>query len=122
MEPTALNGDQAGLVVVIHAPTAPGPVVVHSSGGRIDWYLEVNAITECPFELTAQLRRHVIRLLGDLGIPQMHHEVSARHLADPSEALDLPIPVWLRTSPMELASGSLRLRHDWAKDPKRGVI
>jgi hypothetical protein len=71
-----LNGAQASLVVVIHAAGDPEPLVAHNSGGRIDWYLDGNAITECQFELTAQLHRHVTRLLGDLGITQAISERS----------------------------------------------
>jgi len=93
----ALNGAQASLVVVIHAAGDPWPVLVHSSGGRIDWHLEANAITEDPFELISQLRQHVMRLLSDLGIPQTHSEVSAIQPADSLSALAFPISLLAST-------------------------
>lgn len=74
----ASSGDQACLVVVIHAVGDPEPLVAHNSGGRIDWYLDGDATIECPVELASQLFRHVTRLLGDLGI---HHEISDRSRA-----------------------------------------
>ncbi|MDT3706407.1 MAG: hypothetical protein ROZ09_06230 [Thiobacillus sp.] len=57
----------AGLAVVIHAPGCSGPVVAHNCGGRIDWHLTVD-VNEGTAELNNQLCRHVMRLLGDLGI------------------------------------------------------
>ena len=95
----ASSGDQACLVVVIHAAGDPEPLVAHNSGGRIDWHLEGHAIADCQFELTSQLRRHVTRLLGDLGIPQIRSEVPAMQLTDPALRLDLPIPVLASTCP-----------------------
>jgi len=68
----ALNSNQAGLVVVIHAPGDPGPLVVDCGGGRIDWYLGLNSVTDCPHDLARELRQHATRLLDDLGIPHRH--------------------------------------------------
>jgi hypothetical protein len=76
-----MNCAPADLVVVIHTPGDPGPLVAHHCGGRIDWNLEVD-LTESPVELTSQVRRHVMRLLGDLGMPQAHSDVTATHSAD----------------------------------------
>lgn len=85
----ALNGTQVSLVVVIHAPGDPEPVVIHTSGGRIDWYLEVN-VTGSPAELASQVRRHVMRLLGDLGIAQARPDVPATHSSYPSPVFEHP--------------------------------
>jgi hypothetical protein len=92
-----LDGARAGLVVAIHAPGDPAPVLVHSSGGRIDWHLEV-ASTDGPFELASPLRQRVLQLLGDLGITPMHYEVSAmRRTGFPARpALPVPLPALAR--------------------------
>jgi len=82
---TALNGTPADLVVVIHTPGDPGPCVAHHCGGRIDWDLEA----ESPADLTAQVRRHVMRLLRDLGVSQAHSEIPAAHSSYPP-TLHLP--------------------------------
>lgn len=60
----------AGLVVVIHTPGHPVPVVAYNCGGRVDFHLgaDVNDAAELNF----QLCRHVARLLGDLGIGRAH--------------------------------------------------
>lgn len=95
-----LDGAHAGLVVAIHAPGEPAPVLVHSSGGRIDWHLEVDAATYGPFERASPLRQRVLQLLGDLGIAPMHCEVSAMQrtgfLARPA----LAIPLRASTRPL----------------------
>jgi hypothetical protein len=83
---TALNCAPADLVVVIHTPGDPGPLVAHHCGGRIDWDLEVD-VTESPVELSSQVRRHVMRLLGDLGMPPAHSDVTATHSSCPSTVL-----------------------------------
>jgi hypothetical protein len=85
----ALNCVPADLVVVIHTSAAPGPLVANNCGGRIDWDLEVDA-TGSPFELASQVRRHVMRLLGDLGMAQAHSDVSAEYSSCPSMALEHP--------------------------------
>jgi hypothetical protein len=85
----ALNCVPADLVVVIHTPAAPGPLVANHCGGRIDWDLGVDA-TESPFELASQVRRHVIWLLGDLGIPQAQSDVPAAYSSCPSRVLEHP--------------------------------
>lgn len=85
----ALNCAPADLVVVIHTPGDPGPLVAHNCGGRIDWDLEVD-VTDSPVELTSQVRRHVMRLLGDLGIAQAHSDVTATHSSYQSTVLELP--------------------------------
>jgi hypothetical protein len=85
----ASNCVPADLVVVIHTPAAPGPLVANHCGGRIDWDLEVDA-TGSPFELASQVRRHVMRLLGDLGMAQAHSDVPAAHSPCPSMALEHP--------------------------------
>jgi hypothetical protein len=90
----ALDGARAGLVVAIHAPGEPAPVLVHSSGGRIDWHLEADAATDGPFQRASPLRQRVLQLLGDLGITPMHYEVSAMRRsgfsARPTRAVPLP--------------------------------
>lgn len=85
----ALNGTPADLVVVIHTPGDPGPLVAYHCGGRIDWDLEVG-VTESPVELTSQVRRHVMRLLGDLGMPQAHSDIPATHSSCPPTLPVLP--------------------------------
>ena len=75
----ALNGTPADLVVVIHTPGDPGPRVAYHCGGRIDWDLEA----ESPADLTAQVRRHVMRLLRDLGVPQAYSDIPAAHFSYP---------------------------------------
>jgi hypothetical protein len=85
----ALNCAPADLVVVIHTPGDPGPLVAHNCGGRIDWDLEVD-VTGSPVELTSQVRRHVMRLLGDLGMPQAHSDFTATHSSCPPTVLELP--------------------------------
>jgi len=72
----AFNGTPADLVVVIHAPGDPGPRIAYHCGGRIDWDLEVDG-TESLVELASKVRRHVMRLLGDLGMPQAHSDIPA---------------------------------------------
>lgn len=71
----ASNGTPADLVVVIHTPgDDPGPrVAYHHCGGRIDWDLDVDG-TESAAELAARVRWQVMRLLGDLGMPQAHSD------------------------------------------------
>lgn len=65
----ASNGTPADLVVVIHTPGDPRPRVAYHCGGRIDWDLDVDG-TESAVELAARVRWQVMRLLGDLGMPQ----------------------------------------------------
>lgn len=72
----AFNGTPADLVVVIHTPGDPGPRVAYHCGGRIDWDLEIDG-TESPVGLAAKVRWQVMRLLGDLGMPQAHSESPA---------------------------------------------
>lgn len=81
----AFNGTPADLVVVIQTPGDPGPRVAYHCGGRIDWDLEA----ESPADLTAQVRRHVMRLLGDLGIPQAYSDGPATPSPRPPT---LPVP------------------------------
>jgi hypothetical protein len=95
-----LDGAHAGLVVAIHAPGDPAPVLVHSSGGRIDWHLEVDAGTDGPFELASPLRQRVLQLLGDLGITPMHYEVSAMRRTGFSARPALPVPLPASTRPL----------------------
>jgi hypothetical protein len=85
----ASNCVPADLVVVIHTPAAPGPLVTNNCGGRIDWDLGVD-VTESPVELAAQLRRHVMWLLGDLGMPQAQSDVPAEYSSCPSMVLEHP--------------------------------
>jgi len=85
----ALNGTPADLVVVIHTPGDPAPRVAYHCGGRIDWDLEVDE-TEFPLELTSQVRRHVMRLLGDLGVPHAHSDIPATPLPCPLTLQNLP--------------------------------
>lgn len=85
----ALNCATANLVVVINTRGDLGPLVAHNCGGRIDWDLDVD-ITESPIELASQVRRHVIRLLGDLGMAQTHSEVPTKHSSYPSTVLEYP--------------------------------
>lgn len=94
-----LDGARAGLVVAIHAPGDPVPVLVHSSGGRIDWHLEVDASTDGAFERASPLRQHVVQLLGDLGITPMHCEVSAMRRTGFSARPALAIPLPASTRP-----------------------
>jgi hypothetical protein len=94
----ALNSNQAGLVVIIHAPGDPGPLVVDCGGGRIDWYLGVNSVTDCPLDLVRELRPHATRLLDDLGIPHRHCEAVAMQLPYPSVAPPLH-PRWIDWPP-----------------------
>ncbi len=75
----ALNGTPADLVVVIHTPVDPSPCVAYHCGGRIDWDFEA----ESPAGRTAQVRRHVLRLLHDLGVPQAHSDIPAAHFSNP---------------------------------------
>lgn len=79
----ALNDASAGLVVVIHAPGSPGPLVTYNCGGRIDWNLEFD-LTGSPFELTSQVRGHVMQLLGDIGMARVDSDVAAAHPFCPS--------------------------------------
>lgn len=84
----AFNGTPADLVVVIHTPGDPAPCVAYHCGGRIDWNIEVDG-TEFPVELASEVRRHVMRLLGDLGMTQAHSD----HPATPSpRPPTLPVP------------------------------
>jgi len=85
------NSNQADLVVVIHAPGDPGPVVVDYGGGRIDWHLGLDSVIDCPFDLTRELRQHATRLLDDLGIPHRHSEALAMQRPYPSAGPHLPI-------------------------------
>ncbi|HQT32624.1 MAG: hypothetical protein ACYC39_02995 [Thiobacillus sp.] len=72
----ASNGTPADLVVVIHTPGDPGPRVAYHCGGRIDWELDIDG-TESAVELASKVRSHVMRLLGDLGMPQAHSDSPA---------------------------------------------
>lgn len=80
----ALNDASAGLVVVIHAPGSPGPLVTHNCGGRIDWNL-----TGSPFELTSQIRGHVMQLLAEIGMARADSDVAAAHPSCPSKVRGL---------------------------------
>jgi hypothetical protein len=84
----AFNGTPADLVVVIHTPGDPGLRVAYHCGGRIDWDLDVDG-TESPVELASEVRRHVMRLLGDLGMPQAHSDRPATPSPRPPT---LPVP------------------------------
>jgi hypothetical protein len=88
--PLASNDVHPGLVVVIHAPGEPGPLVVRNHGGRVDWHLEMAPATVAP-GLAAQLRWYAMRLLSDLGIPHPRAEADAGQCAVPAVVLDLPI-------------------------------
>lgn len=82
-----LNCAPAGLVVVIHTPGCPVPVVAHNSGGRVDWHLTVD-VNEATAELNAQLCRHVMRLLEDLGISHAHSDLTVMLRAHPPAVFD----------------------------------
>ena len=84
----AFNGTPADLVVVIHTPGDPGPRVAPHCGGRIDWDLELDG-TESPVELASRVRRHVTRLLDDLGMPQAYSDGPATPSPRPPT---LPVP------------------------------
>lgn len=94
-----LDGAHAGLVVAIHAPGDPVPVLAHSSGGRIDWHLEVDAATDGPFERASPLRQRVLQLLGDLGITPVHYKVSAMRRTGFSARRALAVPLLASTRP-----------------------
>jgi hypothetical protein len=87
----ALDHAQPRLVVVIHTPDEPGPMALHNHGGRVDWHLEIDAVTVAPVELASQLRWHAMRLLSDLGISQTCAEAHAKQPAVPSLVLELPV-------------------------------
>lgn len=74
---SSMHPVQAGLVVAINTPGTRPSFAVHNCGGRIDWHLTNDAVTNTQVELTALMRRHVIRLLSDLGIGQLHSETYA---------------------------------------------
>lgn len=93
---TDLTAAPADLVVLIHAPGDPGPLVEHHCGGRIDWDLEAD-MTASPVELNALIRRHVIRLLGDLGMLQTQPGINAAHSSCPSSVLKLSSRLDART-------------------------
>lgn len=57
------------LVVVIHVAAEPAPLVADECGGRVDWHLGHEALTDDAAELMTRLRRHIARLLCDLGYP-----------------------------------------------------
>lgn len=99
-----LDGAHAGLVVAIHAPGDPVPVLVHSSGGRIDWHLEVDAATDGPFERASPLRQSVLQLLGDLGITPMHYEVSAMRRARILARPALLVPLLASARPLAVGA------------------
>ena len=63
------TGDAPSLVVVIHVVAEPAPLVADECGGRVDWHLGREALTDDTAELMTRLRRHIIRLLCDLGYP-----------------------------------------------------
>ncbi|WP_187147184.1 hypothetical protein [Thiobacillus denitrificans] len=63
------TGNLPSLVVVIHVVAEPAPLVADECGGRVDWHLGREALTDDTAELMAHLRRHAARLLGDLGHP-----------------------------------------------------
>lgn len=84
----AFNGTPADLVVVIHTPGDPGPRIADHHGGRIDWDLEVDG-AESPVELASRVRRHVMRLLGDLGMPHAYSDSPATPSPRPQA---LPVP------------------------------
>ena len=84
----AFNGTPADLVVVIHTLGDPGPRVAYHCGGRIDWDLDVDG-TESLAELASKVRRHVMPLLGDLGMPQAHSDSPATPSPRPQT---LPVP------------------------------
>jgi hypothetical protein len=84
-----MNCAPADLVVVIHTPGDPGPLVAYHCGGRIDWKLEAD-LTGSPIELASEVRRHVMRLLEDLGMPQAHSAVSTTHWPCASMVLERP--------------------------------
>lgn len=99
-----LDGARAGLVVAIHTPGDPAPVLVHSSGGRIDWHLDIDAATDGPFELASPLRQRVLQLLGDLGMPPMHDEVSAMRRSGFSARPALLVPLLVSTRPLGIGA------------------
>lgn len=86
---TAPRCAPAGLVVVIHAPGAPGPAVEHNCGGRVDWHLTVDA-NEATAELNSQLCRHVMQLFEDLGIRRTHSGQTVMLRACPRGVIDRP--------------------------------
>jgi len=63
------TGDSPSLVVVIHVAAEPAPLVADECGGRVDWHFGREALTGDTVELMTRLRRHIARLLCDLGYP-----------------------------------------------------
>lgn len=63
------TGDAPSLVVVIHVVAEPAPLVADECGGRVDWHLGRDSLTDYAAELMTRLRRHIARLLCDLGYP-----------------------------------------------------
>lgn len=64
---TDLDGAQASVVVVIHVAGEAPPLIADECGGRVDWRIERDALSEGSTDLAGQLRRQAGRLLADLG-------------------------------------------------------
>ena len=102
----AASRSRASLVVVIHAPGEPPPLVVHHCGGRVDWHLQVDALTGKPAEFAAELLWHVTRLLGDLGLSQAALKATAAQAARPA-VIDFPLPAKASTFGSRVPPGAL---------------
>lgn len=87
----AASRSRASLVVVIHAHGEAAPLVVHHCGGRIDWHLQVDALTGKPAELAAELLWHVTRLLSDLGVSHAPFKAAAAQPAGRPPVIGFPL-------------------------------
>lgn len=61
-----LDGAQASLVVVIHVAGEAPPLIADECGGRVDWRIERDVLSEGSTDLAGQLWRQARRLLADL--------------------------------------------------------